>query len=305
MDLQQLKDFILRCIGQEHRKRVQKVYYRYPHVVDGTFHFKRFRLRYDIDVALIRGWHLHLAAIPLLELYAVLIDEGNDSEADSQSGGGVARNIRWSMLDLNRMPEDSSEGSIPFTDQLVADVVDSHDESVIGDPTTHPYLLNHDSDNDKVDNEPEDVPQEEEDGDEEAEEEVQGVNYFGQTQPAYAQPELRQPYDHPTHFRMLNLGAMDIGSHGFQGGPDDDPVDEFQVGQEFANKEAVMLAVKTYSIRRAVEYKILESDRLKYAVQCAQFGPVCRWSIRISYHRRHENGKLGDTMVHIRVYKPQ
>ncbi|MED6181640.1 hypothetical protein PIB30_021064 [Stylosanthes scabra] len=166
--------------------------------------------------------------VPLLELYAVLIDEGNDSEADSQSGGGVARNIRRSMLDLNRMPEGSSEGSIPFTDQLVADVVDSHDESVIGDPTTHPYLLNHDSDDDGVDNEPEDVPQEEEDGDEEdeeAKEEVQGVNYFGQTQPAYAQPELRRPYDHPAHFRTLNLGAMDIWSHGFQGGPDDDPVD--------------------------------------------------------------------------------
>ncbi|MED6221855.1 hypothetical protein PIB30_058706 [Stylosanthes scabra] len=154
-----------------------------------------------------------LGTVPLLELYVVLIDEGNDSEADSQSGGGVARNIRRSMLDLNRMPEGSSEGSIPFTDQVVEDVVDSHDESVIGDPTTHPYHLNHDSDDDGVDNEPEDVPQEEEDGDEEddeTKEEVQGVNFFGQT--------------------TLNLGAMDIGSHGFQGGPDDDPVDEFEVG---------------------------------------------------------------------------
>ncbi|MED6147307.1 hypothetical protein PIB30_042995 [Stylosanthes scabra] len=184
------------------------------------------------------------------------------------------------------MPEGSSEGSIPFTDQLVADVVDSHDEYVIGDPTTHSYLLNHDSDNDEVDNEPEDVPQEEEDGDEEDEEAEE------ETQPAYAQPELRRPYDHPAHFRMLNLGAMDIGSHGFQGGPDDDPVDEFEVGQEFAKKEAVILVVKTYSIRRAAEYKILESDRLKYAVQCAQFGPVCRWSICISYRRRHEKWEI-------------
>ncbi|MED6212333.1 hypothetical protein PIB30_082309, partial [Stylosanthes scabra] len=99
------------------------------------------------------------------------------------------RNIRRLMLDLNRQPEGSSEGSVPFSNQPVANVVDSHDESVVGDPTTHPYLLNNDSDNDDVDNEPAVLPQEEED-DEEEEEDVQGVNYFGQTQPAYAQPAI-------------------------------------------------------------------------------------------------------------------
>ncbi|MED6150520.1 hypothetical protein PIB30_073108 [Stylosanthes scabra] len=52
--LEQLKDFILHSIGQGDTKRVQKVYYRYPHEVDGTFCFKRFRLRDDADVALIR-----------------------------------------------------------------------------------------------------------------------------------------------------------------------------------------------------------------------------------------------------------
>ncbi|MED6224263.1 hypothetical protein PIB30_082344 [Stylosanthes scabra] len=96
------------------------------------------------------------------------------------------RNIRRLMLDLNRQPEGSSEDSILFSNQPVADVVDSHDESVVGDPTAHPYLLNHDSANDDVDNEPAVLPQEEEEDDEEEEEDVQGVNYFGQTQPAYA-----------------------------------------------------------------------------------------------------------------------
>ncbi|MED6118059.1 hypothetical protein PIB30_115990, partial [Stylosanthes scabra] len=52
------------------------------------------------------------------------------------------------------------------------------------------------------------------------------------------------------------------------------------------------MAVKTYSIRRAVEYKILESDRLKYSVQCTQFGPVCRWSIRIAYRRKQEKWEV-------------
>ncbi|MED6224293.1 hypothetical protein PIB30_082651 [Stylosanthes scabra] len=81
--LQQLKDFILRSIGQDHRKRVQKIYYRYPHEMDGTFYFKIFRLCDDADVALIRDWHIRLGVIPLLELCALLIDDGYNSEADS------------------------------------------------------------------------------------------------------------------------------------------------------------------------------------------------------------------------------
>ncbi|MED6191706.1 hypothetical protein PIB30_003050 [Stylosanthes scabra] len=114
MGLQQLKDFILRSISQDHRKRLRKVYYRYPRYVDGTLHFKRFRLGDDTDVALIQNWHLHRAVMSLLDLYALLTNEGNNSETDSQSGGGMARNIRRSMLDLNRMSEGSSEGSVLF-----------------------------------------------------------------------------------------------------------------------------------------------------------------------------------------------
>ncbi|MED6111988.1 hypothetical protein PIB30_057466 [Stylosanthes scabra] len=222
----------------------------------------RCRLRSNEDVALIRDWHIHLDVIPLLELYALLIDEGNSSEADSQSGGGASRNIRQMMLDLNRMPEGSSEGSIPASNLPMADMVDSHAESVVGDPTTHDYQLNHDSDNDQEDNETVVIPQGEDD-DEEEEDEVEEEG-----------PAIIRQYDHAPHFRSLNLEAMNLGSYGFQGGPDDDPVDEFEVGQQFEDKEAVLLAVKTYSIRRAVEYKILESDRLKYSVQCTNFGQL-------------------------------
>ncbi|MED6191478.1 hypothetical protein PIB30_000578 [Stylosanthes scabra] len=191
MGLEQLKAFILRSI-EEHRRRVQKVYYRFSHEVDGIFHFKRFRLRYDDDVACIRDWHIHLGTIPLLELYAILIDEGNTSEADSQSGGGVSRNMRRLMVDLNRLLEGSNEGSIPDSNIPMAEILDSHDESVVGDLATHDYQLNHDFDNDQEDNEPVVVPHGEEDDEEEEEDEVeeQGVNYFQWTQPAYAQPEM-------------------------------------------------------------------------------------------------------------------
>ncbi|MED6207230.1 hypothetical protein PIB30_033824 [Stylosanthes scabra] len=154
------------------------------------------------------------------------------------------------MVDLNRLPEGSSEGSIPDSNTPMAEILDSHNESVVGDPATHDYQPNHDSDNDQEDNESEVVAQGEED-DEEEEDEVEEVLWLS-------------------------------------GRLDDDPVDEFEVGQQFDDKEAVLIAVKTYSIRRAVEYKILESDRLKYAVQCANFGQVCQWAMRVSYRKRQE-----------------
>ncbi|MED6130913.1 hypothetical protein PIB30_005202 [Stylosanthes scabra] len=123
MGLEQLKAFILRSVGED-RRRVQKVYYRYAHEVDGIFHFK-------------------------------------------------SRNIRRLMVDLNRLPEGSSEGSIPDSNIPMADFLDSHNESVVGDPATHDYQLNHDSDNDLEDNEPVVVPQGEEDDEEEEEDEVE------------------------------------------------------------------------------------------------------------------------------------
>ncbi|XP_015945596.1 uncharacterized protein LOC107470700 [Arachis duranensis] len=49
-------------------------------------------------------------------------------------------------------------------------------------------------------------------------------------------------------------------------------VSEFQVVQQFQDKEEVVLSVKTYSIRHGVEYKVLESDHHKYYGKCKEFG---------------------------------
>ncbi|XP_052118898.1 uncharacterized protein LOC127748426 [Arachis duranensis] len=77
-----------------------------------------------------------------------------------------------------------------------------------------------------------------------------------------------------------------------QGGPEEDLRNEFKVGQHFRNKEEVMLAVKTYNIKRAVEYKIVCSDQCRYSAQCIQFGPGCNWSIHISYRRKVEKWEV-------------
>ncbi|RYR48812.1 hypothetical protein Ahy_A07g034883 [Arachis hypogaea] len=67
-------------------------------------------------------------------------------------------------------------------------------------------------------------------------------------------------------------------------GLEDDPTHEFEIGQQFENKEEVMMVIKMYSIRKVVEYKIFESDQFKYVLHCTQFGSGCQWNIRILYH---------------------
>ncbi|XP_015938245.1 uncharacterized protein LOC107463876 [Arachis duranensis] len=61
---------------------------------------------------------------------------------------------------------------------------------------------------------------------------------------------------------------------------------EFQVGQQFQDKENALLSVKTYSIRRGVQYKVVESDYRCYVGKCSEFGNGCTWLIRLSLRQR-------------------
>ncbi|MED6149406.1 hypothetical protein PIB30_062110 [Stylosanthes scabra] len=90
-----------------------------------------------------------------------------------------------------------------------------------------------------------------------------------------------------SHFHTLDLDVIeedwltDIG-----GGSDDYNLDggvELRVGHRFCSREAVHMGVKNYSIRRAAEYKVLESDSMKYHCVCKQSANWCPWRIRISY----------------------
>ncbi|XP_015966346.1 uncharacterized protein LOC107490089 [Arachis duranensis] len=61
---------------------------------------------------------------------------------------------------------------------------------------------------------------------------------------------------------------------------------EFQVGQQFQDKEEAVLSLKTYSIRRGVQYKVVESDYRQYVGKCYEFGNGCTWLIRLSLWKR-------------------
>ncbi|XP_057720240.1 uncharacterized protein LOC130934715 [Arachis stenosperma] len=98
---------------------------------------------------------------------------------------------------------------------------------------------------------------------------------------------------YPPHFSSLDLDAMrqdgvpgqpaGFGARDAEGSAG---LTEFQVGQQFPNKEDAMLSVKTYSIRRGVQYKVVESDYRRYVGKCSEFGNGCTWLIRLSLRQR-------------------
>ncbi|MED6201039.1 hypothetical protein PIB30_091139 [Stylosanthes scabra] len=129
---------------------------------DGTFCFKRYRLRQEDDVRLIRNWHNHFSTIILLELYVILVDINGSSVSkacvDTQSSGGVGTNIRRLMVDLNTTPDCSIEGSNLEMDApmegMLEEEFESHENSMVGDPSMHSYHINPDSDGDEAEVEP-------------------------------------------------------------------------------------------------------------------------------------------------------
>ncbi|XP_015971726.1 uncharacterized protein LOC107495146 [Arachis duranensis] len=98
---------------------------------------------------------------------------------------------------------------------------------------------------------------------------------------------------YPPHFSSLDLDAMrqegvpgqpaGFGARDAEGSAG---LTEFQVGQQFPDKEEALLSVKTYSIRRGVQYKVMESDYRRYVGKCSEFGNGCIWLIRLSLRQR-------------------
>ncbi|MED6220723.1 hypothetical protein PIB30_047600 [Stylosanthes scabra] len=63
------------------------------------------------------------------------------------------------------------------------------------------------------------------------------------------------------HVDNLTMEVVDV-EYNMDGGV------KFMVGHRMRNREIVLMAVKNYSIQRNAEYKVVESDRLKYHCRC-------------------------------------
>ncbi|XP_057746412.1 uncharacterized protein LOC130965668 [Arachis stenosperma] len=98
---------------------------------------------------------------------------------------------------------------------------------------------------------------------------------------------------YPPHFSSLDLDAMRQDENALQpsgfGARETEGsagMNEFQVGQQFQDKDEALLSVKTYSIRRGVQYKVVKSDYRRYVGKCSEFGNGCTWLIRLSLRQR-------------------
>ncbi|RYR19744.1 hypothetical protein Ahy_B03g064632 isoform D [Arachis hypogaea] len=98
---------------------------------------------------------------------------------------------------------------------------------------------------------------------------------------------------YPPHFSSLDLDVMrqdglpgQVAGFGTRDVDGSAGMTEFQVGQQFQDKDEALLSVKTYSIRRGVQCKVVESDYRRYVGKCSEFGNGCTWLIRLSLRQR-------------------
>ncbi|KAL4276825.1 hypothetical protein AHAS_Ahas20G0245900 [Arachis hypogaea] len=92
------------------------------------------------------------------------------------------------------------------------------------------------------------------------------------------------PFGEPSFMRVLDLEAMHVPEFPeYMTAEISNVADgEFAVGMEFSSREAVIKAIKEYTIRRSVDNRVYESEPLTFYAKCTQYGSGCDWLIRVS-----------------------
>ncbi|XP_072079943.1 uncharacterized protein [Arachis hypogaea] len=95
----------------------------------------------------------------------------------------------------------------------------------------------------------------------------------------------QQPFVEQSFMRSLDLKAMHAPEFPQYVNAAELPLlpdGEFTVGMEFSSREAVIKAMKDYTIRRGVDYRVHESEPTTFYAKCTQYGAGCDWLIRVS-----------------------
>ncbi|RYR56763.1 hypothetical protein Ahy_A05g022453 [Arachis hypogaea] len=92
------------------------------------------------------------------------------------------------------------------------------------------------------------------------------------------------PFQEPSFMRSLDLEAMHAPEFPQYMNPVLPVVadGEFTVGIEFSSREAVIKAMKDYTIRRGVDYRVYESEPTTFYAKCTEYGNGCDWLIRVT-----------------------
>ncbi|RYR43638.1 hypothetical protein Ahy_A08g040046 isoform Q [Arachis hypogaea] len=282
--LQQLKNMILMNTGLIGKKEISTLIYRMPVAVASSFTYQKMHIKSDQHVSMMFSYHRSIGSIYSMELCVKLQDVGGSSSSsnnvEEMRNSGAGEGIPF--LDTGR-------GRSPSFNAFVAPAQNTEIPDQRPFPNVHVAYpegmadgLADSSEEDEIEN----------DSGEEAE-------LVPETQPVQGErviPSVVEPVNvarvgalssgTPDHYLHLSLGPMnstnveDIPSnYGLTGEM------ELEVGMKFVNKDAAMLAVKNYNIRRSGEFKVVESDHSRYVCRCKLFGDQCSWMVRVAKTR--------------------
>ncbi|XP_057720124.1 uncharacterized protein LOC130934582 [Arachis stenosperma] len=281
-------------LGLEGVKRVKKFFYRIPiTVLQDTVKYDYFTIRSDEDLQVMFHCRRLFSEVRTPELLAKLVDV-----VSSSGGSNRNTNTLATVVSSNSRPAVASS-SVPAYEPPVQPVASSSfavdlngsvgDEVGTGEfiPTSiqcaAPVEVGDGLFDDPEDDDVEPDMIADDSGDD-----------IGASQPAgVGGGSSSGTQQYPLYFSSLDLDAMRPdgvpGKHAGFGARDAEGsagMTEFQVGQQFQDKDEALLSVKTYSIRRGVQYKVVESDYRRYVGKCSEFGNGCTWLIRLSLRQR-------------------
>nr|XP_025692799.1 uncharacterized protein LOC112795056 [Arachis hypogaea] len=290
MSLSDLKNSILQKLGVLGSKWVKKLFYKIPIAVVSTgVQYDTFAIKADEDIRVLFYCVRSFPEIRIHELFAKL-EVGVDSSGASApvpsptAGGGASSSMPAvrPYLPPVQSPSfaanlDRTEvvGSVPLENAAVfepPDVVGTgggllpYMEDFGGPDQVENAMCDDDSNQ-----EPVDIVGDSDDD-------------TGADPHAQHRPSSSASQQHPPHFSTLELDALGQQEDG--GNTVGGSSTEFQIGQSFQNKDEAVLSVKDYSIRRGVDYRVIESDHLKYHGKCKEFGKGCSWLIRVALRAR-------------------
>ncbi|XP_057718018.1 uncharacterized protein LOC130932656 [Arachis stenosperma] len=290
MSLSDLKNSILEKLGVLGCKWVKKLFYKIPMAVVSTgVQYETFAVKADEDIRVLFYCVRSFPEIRIHELFAKL-EVGVDSSGASApvacpaSVGGASSSMAAVRPYLPPVQSPSFAADLDRTE--VVGSVPLENAAVIEPPNVVgtggglvPYIEDFGGP-DQVENAMRDDESDQEpvhiDGD--SDDDIGGDPH------AQHRPSSDGSHQYPPHFSTLNLEAL--GQQDDSGNRVGRSSSEFEIGQSFQSKEEAVLSVKDYSIRRGVEYRVIESDHLKYHGKCKEFGKGCTWLIRVALRAR-------------------
>ncbi|XP_057747930.1 uncharacterized protein LOC130967126 [Arachis stenosperma] len=285
---------VLMKLGLDGAKRVKKFFYRIPvTVLQNTVKYDCFTINNDVDLQVMFLCRQQFPEVRTPELLARLVDVVSSSGGSNRNTNTIANPTGSSSRPA------VASSSVPVYEPVVQPVASQSFAVDLNGTEGDEVVERENLPNALVGVAPVGVGDgflgdEEEDDVEPDMIDDDSADDIGATGPALevgGSSSGTQQY--PPHFSSLDLDAMrhegvlgHVVGFGARDAEGTAGLTEFQVGQQFQDKDEALLSVKTYSIRRGVQYKVVESDHRRYVGKCSEFGNGCTWLIRLSLRKR-------------------